>query len=178
MAEINLTQLVQQPTHLHPTPTCLDHIVTNIGHSHVTVLHTAFSDHQPVILEAPVGRLRRRPVYHYTRSWRTADWDAISLDFLLADWDCLHSRADVNLMVDDFMIIWTEVIDRHCPVRRRRIRHPDCPWLTDNQSLRAAMAALDAPRVVWKAHPPPEVADKYRHLRNHVKSLLNAARRD
>ena len=40
------------------------------------------------------------------------------------------------------------------------------------------MAARDAVRAVWKAHPTPETADQYRHLRNHVKSLMNAARRD
>ena len=57
------------------------------------------SDHHPVIVEAPIGRLRRRPTYKTTRSWRTADWDAICLDFLLADWDSLHNCSDVNQMV-------------------------------------------------------------------------------
>ena len=178
LAELNLAQLVQEPTHLHPIPTCLDHIITNIDHTSATVLPTPISDHQTVVAEAPIGRLRRRPTYRDTRSWRTADWDAICLDFLLADWDSLHSRDDVNQMVSDFMHIWTETIDRHCPVRRRRVRHPDCPWLTNNQPLREVMAERDAAHVTWKIIRTPAAVEEYRRLRNRVKRLLSQARRD
>ena len=178
LAELSLIQLVQEPTHLHPTPTCLDHVITNIVNTQVAVLDTTISDHQPVVAEVPIGRLRRRPVYRDTRSWRTANWDAISLDFLLADWSSLHAREDIDQMVADFMKIWTEVLDRHCPIRRRRVRHPDCPWLTDNQPLREVMTERDAARVAWRNLRTPEAADKYRLLRNQTKGLLAMARRD
>ena len=81
-------------------------------------------------------------------------------------------------MVADFMKIWTEVLDRHCPIRRRRVRHPDCPWLTDNQPLREVMTERDAARVAWRNLRTPEAADKYRLLRNQTKGLLAKARRD
>ena len=179
LAELNLVQLVQKPTHLHPSPTYLDHVITNIDPAPTTtVLDTDISDHQPVIVEALIGRLRRRATYRVTRSWRTADWDAICLDFLLADWDSLHNSTNVNQMVNEFMKIWNEVINRHCPIRKRRIRHPDCPWLTNNQPLRAVMAKRDAARSVWRALRTPEAAAEYRRLRNQVKSQLAQARRD
>ena len=47
--ELSLHQLVQEPTHLSPTPTILDHIITNQPdiQSSVTVLSEALGDHQP-----------------------------------------------------------------------------------------------------------------------------------
>ena len=178
LSDLNLTHLVQEPMHLHPTPTCLDHAITNIAQCSVSIIDSSMSDHQPVIVEAPIGRLRRRPTYKTTRSWRTADWDAICLDFLLADWDSLHNCSDVNQMVKKFMEVWTETLDRHCPLRRRRVRHPDCPWLTDNRQLREAMTERDEARSAWKAANTTEAADRYRRLRNEVKKMLSTARRD
>ena len=179
LSDLNLTQLVQEPTHLHPTPTCLDHAITNIAQCSVSIIGSSMSDHQPVIVEAPIGRLRRRPNYKTTRSWRTAYWDAICLDFLLADWDSLHNCSDVNQMVKKFMEVWTETLDRHCPLRRRRVRHPDCPWLTDNRQLREAMTERDEARSAWKAANTTEAADRYRRLRNEVKkkNVINGTAR-
>ena len=86
LAELGLVQLVRQPTHLHPTPTALDHIITNIDPPPpVRVLDAPIADHQPVLVEAPIGRLRARPTEHTGRNWRAADWDAICLQLLLAD---------------------------------------------------------------------------------------------
>ena len=179
LAELNLVQLIQEPTHLHPTPTCLDHVITNINPTPATtILDADINDHQPVTTEAPIGRLRRRITYRTTRSWRAANWDAICLDLLLADWSSLYTSTDVNQMATTFMKIWIGVLDRYCPVRRRRIRHPDCPWLTNNQTLRAAMAERDAARRAWRTLRTPEAGDKYRRLRNKVKSQLSEARSD
>ena len=98
ISDHNLTQLVDKPTHIHPTPTLLDLILTNLNdrdhQSSVSVLPEPIADHQPVILSAPVRRQRRpRPAPVTTRPWRRVDWDALCLRLLTADWEPLYSAA-------------------------------------------------------------------------------------
>ena len=50
--ELNMRQLVDSPTHLQPTPSALDHVVTNQCDPPpvVSVLPDVISDHQPVVV--------------------------------------------------------------------------------------------------------------------------------
>ena len=61
MNDLGLRQLVDQPTHIHPTPTLLDLIITNLTDVPVAslVLPEAVADHQPILLQAQLSR--RRP---------------------------------------------------------------------------------------------------------------------
>ena len=180
LSELNLVQLIQQPTHLMPTPTALDHIICSPSDPAISaeVLNTTVSDHQTIIVNVPAGRSRKRPTERLSRNWRTADWSAICLDLLTADWEPMQAGGDVNDMVANFMENWTATIDRHCPLRTRRVRRPDCPWITDNPDLRDAMRERDQACGVWQEKRTPESRNDYRRRRNEVKRLLSAARRD
>ena len=96
--ELNMTQLVESPTHLHPTPAALDHVITDRRDptAEVVVLPDAISDHQPVIVSAPLGRVRAPARWRAARPWGRADWDAICLAFLEADWSGVDVATDVN----------------------------------------------------------------------------------
>ena len=178
LAELGLVQLVRQPTHLHPIPTALDHIITNIDPPPpVKVLDAPIADHQPVLVEAPIGRLRARPTEHTGRNWRAADWDAICLQLLLADWSALQATEDVDEMVNIFMANWNAALDQHCPVRTRRFRRPACPWLSD-EDLRLAMAERDEAFAAWRDLRTDDARADYVRLRASVKSMLSRARRD
>ena len=60
MNDLGLSQLVKQPTHIEPTPTLLDLIITNMTDvpAPVIVLPQPAADHLPVLLSAPVRRQR------------------------------------------------------------------------------------------------------------------------
>ncbi|KAF0299165.1 hypothetical protein FJT64_003567 [Amphibalanus amphitrite] len=180
LAELNMTQLIDRPTHPLPTPAALDHIVTNIKipPARVEVIETDISDHLPIAISAPVGRLRKLPVERTTRSWRHADWDAICLDLLLKDWTFLNTEGDINTMVEKFTATWWEVIDRHCPARTRRYRRAGCPWITDDPDLREAMAERDAAYRAWLDLRTPESRADFCRRRNSVKGRLARARRE
>ena len=178
LSELNLTQLVDQPTHLLPTPTALDHIITNIPSSRAEVLSTPVGDHQPIVVSAPIGRLRKLPAERAARSWGRADWDAICLDLLLADWTDFYTSNDINSMVDIFTKMWWSVLDRHCPARTRRSRRRGCPWITGDHELRQAMSKRDEAYRTWLDLRTPESRADYRRLRNSVKARLALARRE
>ena len=144
----------------------------------VEVLPDAISDHQPVIVTARLGRVRRTPEWRTARPWRRCDWDAICLDLLRANWSAVDNATDVNICVREFMAIWNAVLDRHCPERRVRVSRPDCPWLEDDPVLRMLMSERDAARDTWICLRTPEAKADYTRLRNSVKSRLIKARRD
>ena len=179
LAELSLTQLIDRPTHLLPTPTALDHVITNVKVPAVRaeVLKTDISDHLPIAVSAPIGRLRKPAMQRTTRDWRRADWEAICLDLLLSDWAFLDSN-DINTMVEKLTTTWWEVIDRHCPARTRRYRRRGCPWITDDPDLRAAMAERDAAHRAWLDLRTPESRTNFCRLRNSVKGQLARARRE
>ena len=149
ISDQNLTQLVDKPTHILPTPTLLDLILTNFnGHQSSTrVLPEAVADHQPVIFSAPVRRQRHpRPYPVTTRPWKRIDWDALCLRLLTADWEPLYSSAAVDDKLAAFMGVWNEAVDELCPVVTVSRRRPDCPWLRDDPDIDTAMEERDAAR--------------------------------
>ena len=179
--DLSLKQLVTQATHLHPTPTLLDLIITNIADlpAPAVVLPDPVADHQPVLLSAQIRRQRpprRTPVT--TRPWRRVNWDALCLSLLTADWDSLYDAVNIDDKLAAFMAIWNAAIDEHCPLITVTRRHPHCPWLRDNPNLTAAMEDRDTARAAWEMIRTPETRQDYQRSRNRVKSLLVTARRE
>ena len=144
LSELSLQQLANEPTHLLPTPTILDHVVTNLPDTRasVQVLREAVGDHQPVTCSVALPRIRLKPECEIRR-WDQADWSAICLDMLLADWEPMIATGNVNDKLDEFMLIWDTVLDRHCRTVRTRLAPPGCPWLRDNPELQGYHLTLN-----------------------------------
>ena len=53
-------------------------------------------------------------------------------------------------------------IDRHMPTEVIRPRHPPCPWLTDNDELRALMREHGLAHGAKLERPSPETQEEYR----------------
>ena len=47
-------------------------------------------------------------------------------DLRLSDWSLAEAATDVNECVDQFMVIWNDVMNLHCPPRRVRVRGLYC----------------------------------------------------
>lgn len=108
ISELNMVQLVTSPTHLSPTPSALDHVITNMREPapEIEVLPDVIGDHQPVIMRARLGRVRREPRWRTQRGWRRVDWNAICHDLLLSDWSQVDGATDVDGCV------WNAVLER------------------------------------------------------------------
>ena len=135
--ELNLQQLVDAPTHLHPTPSALDHVITNMTDTapETIILTDTISDHQPTVTTAYLPRVRKQAKWRISRNWRRVDWNAVCLEFLSANCTQVDGATDVNTCVNHFMELWNTVLDRHCPQRRVRVARPSCPWLSDDPAL-------------------------------------------
>ena len=180
VSELNMTQLVESSTHLHPTPAALDHVITDQRDpaAEVVVLPDDISDHQPVIVSASLGRVRAPARWRVSRPWGRADWDAICFGFLEADWSGVDGATDVDECTKHFMKVWDSVLDRFCPVKRVRVSKPHCPWLPQDPELMELMVERNSARDTWLCLRTAEAKADYTRLRNAVKSRLISARRE
>ena len=178
LRDLNLFQLVTEPTHPHPVPSLLDLAITNVSSPdvQVSVLPDLIADHLPIIIKPTAPRLRRPPVTISVRAWRDVDWRAFCADIMCADWRPFYTAADVNEKLAVFMSIWNSIADVHCPVVNRTMRRPACPWLRDD-SVREAMAERDEARRAWAVTRSVADREVYKRLRNRAKILLSRARR-
>ena len=178
LRDLNMSQLITEPTHPHPVPSLLDLAITNVSSPdiHASVLPHLIADHLPIVIRPSAPRQRRPPVTISSRAWHRVDWEAFSTDIVHSDWGPFYTAADVNDKLAIFIHIWNSVADVHCPVVRRTVRRPACPWLRD-ESVREVTAERDEARRVWAASGSVTDRDVYRRLRNRAKLLLSRARR-
>ena len=179
--ELQLHQLIREPTHPCPTPTTLDHVITNMPpeRSSTSVVDDDISDHLPIIVNTAVPKPRRVARTYTCRPWHRADWDALCLDLLLSDWTEFDGATDVNELLDIFMRIWNSSADKHCPERSVRTRRPHCPWVQDVlPELREAIVAKNTARADWQAFGQPDDKALYVSLKKQVSSILITAHRN
>ena len=76
-----------------------------------------------------------------------------------------------NLMASTFQEIFESILDIHAPLKKRRVRSENAPWL--NQSIRNLMKERDlAKRIAQKS---PEKWSVYKQLRNKVTKEIKVA---
>ena len=178
--ELDLTQLVTEPTHLEPTGSLIDHIVTDVPDLTATVVAPPdlIADHLTVIVRAPIRRPSRRPAPFTARLWRKVNWDAVCLDLLRADWSDIYGSVVVDEKVSAFLSVWWSVLDVHCPLKYVTPRRPRCPWLEDCPELQQLICERDSAYRVWRRSRTETDRNEYRRLRNCVKRRLIRCKRE
>ena len=160
--------------------TIIDHVIVPVTDSTTTVTVTPShcSDHHMVAARLAVTRERRQVKEIVVRSTRSLVPDALRLDLLLADWSGVREATGVEEKWSAWRAVWSPVIDRHMPLVTIRPKHPPCPWLTDNDDVRALMRARDLARQECESDPSPETRDAYRVSRNQARNAQAQARAD
>ena len=181
LQELNVIQLIQDPTHHGVTPSLIDHILTNqisISRQAATVVKTHASDHDLIIVRAPLSRLKRKPRELIARSTRDVNYDHLCLDLLQSDWSRLYggNAASIDDQYAAFLEIWYAAVDQHCPLKRVKLRHPDRPWLTLNDDLRDLQGQRDAARRERDVLRTAASEQRYASLKKEFKRRIAAAR--
>ena len=177
LEDVNVKQLVSVPTR-PASGTALDHVIVRASDAvtTATVVPCSWSDHDIVIAETPLTKERRRPAEITVRSPRSLVPDSLCLELLLSAWDAVYSAAEPAAKWQAWLAVWTPVLDRHMPVVTIRPRHPPCPWLTDNEEVRALMRERNLARAAQRDNPTPETTGDYRRCRNGVKQAIGRAK--
>ena len=174
--ELSLSQLITSPTHPGSHPSLIDHIITNQPDltSNACVRPCDISDHDLIMTTVTAAKIRQRPKEITIRSTRKLNRDALCLDLLLSDWSQIEAAGSTTDNWNAWLSVWDQIIDRHTPLHKVKLKHQSYPWLEDDD-VRAAMEARDKARADKERNPCEETMKEFRLRRNAVKNVLNRA---
>ena len=124
----DLEQLINSPTRIcEQTRTAIDLIFVNNTHRIVEsgVIHSALSNHSIAYCTLKSGI----PKSSFIKDLKETDWNMI--DFY----------GDVNLAVEMWNTLFTDVANKHAPIKKTRIKGVKTPWMTSD--LKNAMHDWD-----------------------------------
>ena len=200
-ALFGLDQLVPKATRVTPTSaTLLDHIYTNNKQlvNDVKVCDSSISDHFPTIctwLYKPPKLKNKGHTTIYYRSFKHFDKTLFCHDLSLANFEETFKFQDPTEALDSFYEALMPVIDKHAPLRQKRVKSQNLPgWLTP--AIREAMKIRDKlkskikknntdniqllsddERKLKQVETEKNIAE-YRKQRNKVAQLIRTSKKD
>ena len=119
--------------------TLIDHIATTNKSNIVTfgVHETSISDHYMVYCVRKFrGTSRRQHKNISTRQLKNLNSADFINDILSIDWNGIVSNNDdVNLIVEQWTSSFLLILEKHAPLREKRVSEKFCPWLTKDLKL-------------------------------------------
>ena len=148
LALFGFAQLITSPTRTTPTSTSLiDHIYTNNPSAVVTtdVSDISISDRNPISCTRSIKLPKPEPKGHTKisfRSFKHFNQNAFFVDLTCTPFDNVHQHTDPNEALAVWYKLFMDVVNRHAPVRHKRVKHSKLPpWL--NKNIIQAMSDRD-----------------------------------
>ena len=172
---LGLTQLITQPTRITKTSaTLIDHIYTNNPGKiyNIRVDPTCISDHNPILCNlscrSPKGT-QKSHTYIQHRSFKHFDKEHFLYDLSKTNFDNVTNFSDPDEATTAFLTTLLPVIDKHAPIRRKRVKHPTLPnWMTPD--IMSAMKKRDQLK-------KDKQFDAYKQQRNRVTTMVRSAKK-
>ena len=89
------------------------------------------SDHDLVYAILQLKKQRPKPVYITSRIFKHYQPDAFCADIEQAPWSILDVFDDVNDKLFAFNELFCDILDRHAPIKKIKIRGRPLPYVTD-----------------------------------------------
>ena len=175
----NLSILINTPTRVTETSKSILDVILASDTRQVqtaTVMESSISDHDLVYVTLRLKKARPKPVYITTRSFKHYSPIDFSNDVSLAPWSIVDVFDDVEDKLYAFDSLFTEILDRHAPVKTFKARCKPNPCVTDN--IRGLMKTRDDwPKKAKKTNDSLSWT-AYRYFRQEVKREIRIAERE
>ena len=129
-----LHQLISEPTRITDrSSTLIDLIFTNCPERVVCsgVAHISISDHSLVYAFRKLSINFRKGHSSITyRNFKTFNRAKFRNDIYNENWEFLGSALNPNQMWAEWKIKFLQIVDKHAPIRTKRIRSKNSPWIT------------------------------------------------
>ena len=132
-ASNHLEQLITSPTRIsEKSCTAIDLIFTNISHRIVDhgVIPSVISDHLLIYCSIKSGVPKAKSKTIEYRSYRSYTKEAFVNELNQIDWSIIDMPDDIDPAVEAWNCVFSDVINRHAPVKKTRIKGLHAPWLT------------------------------------------------
>lgn len=182
---VDFTQLITEPTRIQKytskktnrswvTSTLIDHIYTNNTDmiSASSTSNVCVSDHKPLICKLTCKLPKRKNkghTYVQYRCFKKFDQSHFISDLLSTNFSQINDCPDANIAASKWLSLFLTVINKHLPLRRRRVKNSTFPeWMTIE--IRQAMRVRDD----FKKN---KLFAEYKKERNRVTNLVRKAKR-
>ena len=172
---VGLKQIIKDPTRITMTSqTLLDHIYTNRPEAitKAFVDDLSISDHQPInctwLTKIPKIKKNKHTYVTY-RSFKHFNQSLFLYDLSKVPFSNVFRFSDPNDALNSWYELFLTTLNKHAPLRRKRVKHPTMPaWLS--QDIINAMALRDKLK-------KEKCFTEYKKMRNKVKSMVRQAKK-
>lgn len=138
-------------------------------------MHSPISDHDSIYTVLKLKRQRPKPVYITTRSFKNYQQNAFLRDISMVLWCLVDCFDDIDDSLYAFHTLFNEVLDKHAPIRKVKIRGRPSPYIPDK--IRELMKSRDRWRKIARRTSNADAWVAYTNLRNDVKREIRSAER-
>ena len=128
------------------------------------VIHVSISDHSLVYMIRKAHYIRGGPRTIDARTMKNFNRELFLSDLELNHWDSIYCSQDPNEMFDVWKKMLMKTINKHAPLRFRRIRNRKSPWIT--KDLRRQIFNRDYLKKKSVTSNDPKIWHQYRQARN------------
>jgi hypothetical protein len=179
----NLTQLITKPTRVtEKSKSLLDHIYVS-DHNSVKnsgVIYSGVSDHDIVFVSCGKIKINTNHANHHKykvgRNYTNLDDESFLNEMYSVNWDSIYTCNDVNVCIDRFETLFRSVADRHAPIKRKRVRQNQSPWLSAD--IISMMRKRDVLKKKAIASGSSDDWSAYRSQRNLVTKAIKRGKAD
>ena len=173
-----LEQLINEPTRVTRTSaTLIDLIFTNRNENVVKsgIIHLVISDHSLVFAVRKFVAPKSWKNVRYVRNFKNFDATAFLNDLSQMIWENVTQYENPNLCWQLWKSFYLQVLNRHAPFRRMRIRGNSLSWITPN--IKNLMRARDFHKKKAAKFNSQLHWAEYKYIRNKVYSELYKAKK-
>ena len=174
----DLVQIVDNPTYICNNADSLLDLVMVRQRDKISlidqVIQPGISHHNFIYFTYDIPVSQQNVNFVTTRNWKNIDVDALNYAAANAPWNLVYNEVNVNDKVDTMNNIVTSLLDSYVPYVTFKAKHPPSPWF--NEDINSFMKKRDRAKALFNRTKSPVHWDKYKTLRNKVKSLVRNAR--
>ena len=173
-----LEQLITEPTRVTlNSSTLIDLCVTNTPTKIVNsgVLHLGISDHSLIYMTYKAKSERSGKRIIEIRSMKKFRKEQYLSDLKQQNWADINLNSDPNEMWSKWKSLLMECIDRHAPLRQKRVGNKRSPWITSQ--LQREMRKRDYLKQKAIREGNSESWEQFKYARNRTNNLIRTAKR-
>ena len=142
-------------------------------------LPLSLSDHLPIFVSLNSrSNIFKQPGHKtlHIRSRKSLSIDAFTDDLSCAPWSTLEVFNDPSETIEQWYLLFNDVLDTHAPVKSRRVKRPRPPdWFS--AEIGVTIKERNRLHKLASAHNNSSNLDAYRHARNKVVHMIRSAKR-
>ena len=166
---LQLRQLIDKPTRVtERSSSLLDHIYVNKSDKVIQhgIISTGLSDHRLVYAVRKCIKPKFKARKISVRSFKNFDHDEFLEEISQIPWSTIESFDHIDDAWSSSKTLFTDIADKHAPVKTITVRGRPAPWVTDD--FIAMTWERDHLKHIAEKHGDPLSWDRYRKHRNRV----------